>query len=134
MVVDDYGHHPTEIRATLAAARSTWSRRLVVVFQPHRYSRTRDLADEFAKAFEQAEVVYVLDIYAAGEEPIPGIDGKTLVEKIRGAGHPAVHWVNGDPGLVNRLREDLKEGDVLMTLGAGDVWKVGKEFFETARE
>jgi UDP-N-acetylmuramate--alanine ligase len=90
--------------------------------------------DDFAKGFELADVVYVLDIYAAGEEPIQGIDGNTLVEKIRGAGHPAVHWVNGDPGLVNRLRDDLKEGDVLMTLGAGDVWKVGKEFFEAARE
>ena len=127
MVVDDYGHHPTEVRATLAAARATWSRRVVVVFQPHRYSRTRDLADDFAKAFEQADVVYVLDIYAAGEEPIPGVSGQTLVEKISGSGHPAVHWVNGDPGLINRLREDLREGDVLLTLGAGDVWKIGQE-------
>ena len=81
----------------------------------------------FGKAFEQADVVYVLDIYAAGEEPIPGISGQTLVEKISGAGHPAVHWVNGDPGFVNRLRDDLKEGDVLLTLGAGDVWKIGQE-------
>jgi len=127
LVVDDYGHHPTEVRATLAAARATWSRRVVVVFQPHRYSRTRDLAEDFAKAFEQADVVYVLDIYAAGEEPIPGVSGQTLVEKISGSGHPAVHWVNGDPGLINRLREELREGDVLLTLGAGDVWKIGQE-------
>ena len=132
MVVDDYGHHPTEIRATLAAARAAWSsRRLVAVFQPHRYSRTRDLADDFAKAFELADVVYVLDIYAAGEEPIPGITGKTLVEKISGSGHPSVHWVNGETGLANRLRDDLQEGDVVLTLGAGDVWKLGQELLAT---
>ncbi len=132
MLVDDYGHHPTEIRATLAAARATWSsRRLVVVFQPHRYSRTRDLADDFSKAFELADVVYILDIYAAGEEPIPGISGKTLVEKISGSGHSSVHWVNGDPGFVNRLRGDLQEGDVVLTLGAGDVWKLGQELLAT---
>ena len=131
VVVDDYGHHPTEIRATLAAARATWSRRVVVVFQPHRYSRTRDLADDFAKAFEQADVVYVLDIYPGGEEPLPGISGKTIVEKIQGSGHPAVHWVNSDPDLIARLRDELREGDVLLTLGAGDVGKIGKELFET---
>ncbi len=131
VVVDDYGHHPTEIRATLAAARATWSRRVVVVFQPHRYSRTRDLADDFSSAFEQADVVYVLDIYPGGEEPLPGISGKTIVEKIQGSGHPAVHWVNSDSGLITRLRDELREGDVLFTLGAGDVGKIGKELFET---
>ena len=99
----------------------------MVVFQPHRYSRTRDLADDFANAFEQADVIYVLDIYPGGEEPIPGISGQTLVEKIVGSGHPAVHWVNSDPGLINRLRDELREGDVLLTLGAGDVGKIGQE-------
>jgi UDP-N-acetylmuramate--alanine ligase len=130
VVVDDYGHHPTEIRATLAAARAAWQRRVVVVFQPHRFSRTRDLADEFAKAFEQADVVYVMDIYPAGEAPIPGITGQTIVEQIQGAGHPAVHWVNSDPGLMARLRADLREGDIVLTLGAGDVWKIGEELLE----
>jgi UDP-N-acetylmuramate--alanine ligase len=131
VVVDDYGHHPTEIRATLAAARAAWKRRLVVVFQPHRFSRTRDLADEFAKAFEQADVVYVMDIYPAGESPISGITGQTIFERIHGSGHPSVHWVNSDPGLTARVREELREGDILLTLGAGDVWKVGKELLET---
>ena len=97
------------------------------MFQPHRYSRTRDLLEDFAKAFDCADVVYVLDIYAAGEEPIQGITGKTLVEKISSAGHPSVHWVNSDPNFVSRLRDDLQEGDVLLTLGAGDVGKIGKE-------
>jgi UDP-N-acetylmuramate--alanine ligase len=130
VVVDDYGHHPTEIRATLAAARAAWKRRIVVLFQPHRFSRTRDLADEFAKAFEQADVVYVMDVYPAGEAPIPGITGHTIVEKIQASGHPSVHWVNSDPGLIPRLREELREGDILLTLGAGDVWKVGKDLLE----
>jgi UDP-N-acetylmuramate--alanine ligase len=131
VVVDDYGHHPTEIRATLAAARAAWQRRLVVVFQPHRFSRTRDLVDEFAKAFEQADRVYVMDIYPAGEAPIPGITGQTIIEHIHASGHPSVHWVNSDPGLTTRLREELREGDILLTMGAGDVWKVGKELLET---
>ncbi len=134
VVVDDYGHHPTEVRATLAAARATWSRRVVVVFQPHRYSRTKDLLEDFSRAFEQADLVYVLDIYAAGEEPIPGVTGQTLVEKIRESGHPAVHWVKRDSGLNSRLQDELREGDVLLTLGAGDVWKIGKEFLEPAKE
>lgn len=130
VVVDDYGHHPTEITATLAAARAAWQRRLIVVFQPHRFSRTRDLACEFAKAFQEADVVFVMDIYPAGELPIPGITGEMLVDRIRASGHAAVHWMNSDPGLVSRLREELREGDILLTLGAGDVWKIGKEVLE----
>ena len=133
VVVDDYGHHPTEVRATLAAARATWSRRVVVVFQPHRYSRTKDLLDDFSRAFEQADLVYVLDIYAAGEELIPGVTSQMLVEKIRESGHAGVHWVNGDSDLNSLLQDELREGDVLLTLGAGDVWKIGKEFLEAAK-
>lgn len=131
VVVDDYGHHPTEIRATLAAARAAWQRPLIVVFQPHRFSRTRDLADEFAKAFEQADRVYVMDIYPAGEAPIPGITGQMMADTIRASGHPSVQWLNRDSGLITKLREELREGDVLLTLGAGDVWKVGTELLET---
>jgi UDP-N-acetylmuramate--alanine ligase len=131
VVVDDYGHHPTEIRATLAAARAAWQRPLIVVFQPHRFSRTRDLIDEFAKAFELADRVYVLDIYPAGEAPIPGITGQMMADTIRASGHPSVQWLNRDSGLITKLREDLREGDVLLTLGAGDVWKVGTELLES---
>ena len=127
MVVDDYGHHPTEIRATLAAAKAGWNRRLVVLFQPHRYTRTRDLVSEFAKAFDQADMVFVMDIYPAGETPIPGISGEILAQAMKEAGHPSVHWVNGDPALAQKIREALQEGDVFLTLGAGDVWKTGKE-------
>ncbi|MGB5054548.1 MAG: UDP-N-acetylmuramate--L-alanine ligase [Nitrospirales bacterium] len=131
VVVDDYGHHPTEIRATLAAARAAWQRPLIVVFQPHRFSRTRDLADEFAKAFEQADRVYVMDIYPAGEAPIPGITGQMMADTIRASGHLSVQWLNRDSGLITKLREELREGDVLLTLGAGDVWKVGTELLES---
>ncbi len=131
VVVDDYGHHPTEIRATLAAARAAWQRPLIVVFQPHRFSRTRDLVDEFAKAFEQADRVYVMDIYPAGEAPIPGITGQMMADTIRASGHPSVQWLNRDSGLIAKLREELREGDVLLTLGAGDVWKVGTELLES---
>ena len=127
MVVDDYGHHPTEIRATLAASKAAWDRRVVAIFQPHRYTRTRDLADEFVKAFEQADVVYITDIYPAGEDELPGINGELVAEKIRSSGHPSVHWVNGAPDLVDQVKKSLLPGDVVITLGAGDIWKVGKD-------
>ena len=130
-VVDDYGHHPTEIRVTLAAARAVWSGRLVVVFQPHRYSRTHDLLDEFANAFEQADILYVTPIYAAGEESIEGVSGEILAERIRATGHPAVHWMEKQDALFNRLISELRPGDTVLTLGAGDVWKVGVELLES---
>ena len=127
MVVDDYGHHPTEIRATLAASKASWDRRVVVIFQPHRYTRTRDLADEFAQSFQQADVVFVTDIYSAGEQEIPGISGEMIAEKLKASGHPSVHWLNGDPNIVDRIHGGLLEGDIVFTLGAGDIWKIGEE-------
>lgn len=130
IVVDDYGHHPTEIRATLAAAKSAWSQRLIVLFQPHRYSRTRDLADEFAQVFGQADVLYVTDVYAAGEAPIDGVSGRGLADTIRDAGHSEVTWVEKKEELMHRVLPTLKEGDVVLTLGAGDIWKVGVELLE----
>ena len=131
VVVDDYGHHPTEIRATLAAARAVWAGRLVVLFQPHRYSRTHDLLDDFANAFEQADVLYVTPIYAAGEESIEGVSGEILAERIRAMGHPDVHWMEKTDALPGRLAPELRAGDTVLTLGAGDVWKVGVELLES---
>ncbi|MGH7233361.1 MAG: UDP-N-acetylmuramate--L-alanine ligase [Nitrospiraceae bacterium] len=130
MVVDDYGHHPTEIRATLAAAKQGWDRRLVVLFQPHRYTRTRDLVGEFARAFDQADVVFVTDIYPAGEQAIPGVSGDKLVEAIRAAGHPSVTWVDRKNALADQIRPALQAGDLVITLGAGDIWKAGPELLE----
>jgi UDP-N-acetylmuramate--alanine ligase len=130
MIVDDYGHHPTEIKATLAAARSGWNRRLVTVFQPHRYSRTRDLLMEFATAFYQADSLILTEIYAAGESPIEGVSGRLLYEQIKQHGHKDVHFLPGTDAIVEKLLSVVRPGDMVLTLGAGDVWKIGKAVFE----
>lgn len=125
MVVDDYGHHPTEVKATLAAAKQGWERRLVVLFQPHRYSRTRDLIQEFSHAFDQADQVYMTEIYAAGEAAIPGISGAKLAEAVRAAGHSSVTFVERKESLPDVVLPHLRPGDLVLTLGAGDIWKAG---------
>ncbi len=125
LVVDDYGHHPTEIMATLSAARQGCSRRIVAVFQPHRYTRVRALEEEFAGSFDQADVLLVLPIYAAGEDPLPGVSGQKLADRIRRR-HRDAAFVEDFAGAVNILNSRLKSGDLLITLGAGDVWKVGE--------
>ncbi|MCU0563412.1 MAG: UDP-N-acetylmuramate--L-alanine ligase [Desulfobacterales bacterium] len=133
VVVDDYGHHPTEIKMTLQAARDCWpERRMVVVFQPHRYTRTRALFDEFSRAFYQSDVLVVLPIYAASEDPIDGVSGAALCGAITAHGHKQVVCVDGIPAALGRLRTLLGPGDVLLTLGAGDVHKVGTEFLKGA--
>lgn len=133
MVVDDYGHHPTEIRATLLAIKQGWSRRVVVLFQPHRYSRTRDLMDEFARAFDQADQLFVTDIYAAGEEAIPGVSSAQLVETIRAAGHPAVNRAGSGEEVVQHVFPILQAGDFVITLGAGDIWKSGESLLQALK-
>lgn len=126
MVVDDYGHHPTEVKATLAAAKQGWTdRRLVVLFQPHRYSRTRDCMDEFTHAFDQADIVFMTEIYPAGEQPIPGVSGAKLAETVRRSGHPSVTFVERKETLPEQVLPQLKAGDLVVTLGAGDIWKAG---------
>ena len=126
MVVDDYGHHPTEIKATLAAAKQGWpDRRLLVLFQPHRYTRTRDLLEEFSHAFRQADHLFLTEIYAAGEQPIPGVSGAKLAEAIRGQAIRPSPLLNRRTGLVEMVLPQLKSGDLVMTLGAGDIWKTG---------
>jgi UDP-N-acetylmuramate--alanine ligase len=126
MVVDDYGHHPTEVKATLAAAKQGWpDRRLVVLFQPHRYSRTRDCIDDFARAFDQADVLFTTEIYAAGEQPIPGVSGAKLAQTVQAAGHPSVTFIERKETLPEQVLPQLKPGDLVLTLGAGDIWKAG---------
>ncbi|HSR51131.1 MAG TPA: UDP-N-acetylmuramate--L-alanine ligase [Acidobacteriota bacterium] len=125
LVMDDYGHHPTEIRATLKAL-SKLGRRLVVVYQPHRYTRTRDLMEETAAAFEHDGLLFLMDIYAAGQEPIEGVNSKVLAEHI--ARHREVEHVASTKDLQARLKAECRSGDVLLTLGAGDVWKAGEEY------
>jgi UDP-N-acetylmuramate--alanine ligase len=117
-VVDDYGHHPTEIRATLAAARECGHKRVFVVFQPHRYTRTLDLLEEFSGAFRDADTVIVLPIYAASEEPIPGVTAERLAGRIQG---PAVHFAPEFADAVLLVVTQVREGDLILTLGAGNV-------------
>jgi UDP-N-acetylmuramate--alanine ligase len=126
-VVDDYGHHPAEIELTLQAARDAYGRRVVVAFQPHRYSRTHHLFDDFTRAFNRADQLLVTDVYAAGEAPIAGADSQSLVEGIRAHGHRAVSYVKERADLVPALMACTRPGDVVITLGAGNITKVGPE-------
>jgi UDP-N-acetylmuramate--alanine ligase len=132
-VVDDYGHHPAEIRATLAGARASFpQRRILCAFQPHRYTRTRDLLGEFATAFNDADGLLLTEIYAAGEEPVPGISGTRLFEAVKACGHRDVTFVERSQ-LAQRLRERALPGDLILTLGAGDVTNVGDELLGLLR-
>jgi len=134
-VIDDYGHHPTEIKSTLQAAKEAWpDRRKVVVFQPHRYTRTRALFDEFTRSFYQSDVLVVLPIYSAGEKEIFGVDSPSMCDGIRQHGHKEVVCMEGITEAVIELKQVLKPGDILLTLGAGDVYKVGEKVLEELRE
>ncbi|MCP3981627.1 MAG: UDP-N-acetylmuramate--L-alanine ligase [bacterium] len=131
-VLDDYGHHPTEIAATLAAIREGFGSRTLAVFQPHRYSRSQALLEEFGRSFFLADRVYVTDIYPAGEKPIPGLDGSVVADALVRHGHPSVEYVADVAGLPARLREEVRPGDMVLTLGAGDVWRVGEALVKLA--
>lgn len=127
MVVDDYGHHPAEIRATLGAARNGWpERRLVVAFQPHRYSRTKELFNEFVTCFYDADVLVLTDIYAASEQPIPGVSAERLAEETRRHGQRDVTYIADRNELPDYLAGIVKEGDIVITLGAGNIWQAGE--------
>jgi len=130
-VMDDYGHHPTEIKTTLTATRESWpDRRLVVVFQPHRYTRANALFSDFIRSFYESDYLVVLPIYAAGEEEIEGVDSDSICEGIKAHGHKNVICVKNREEAALVLKETLKERDILLTLGAGDVWKVGEQVLE----
>jgi UDP-N-acetylmuramate--alanine ligase len=130
MVIDDYGHHPVEIQATLQAIRDGWRRPLTVVFQPHRYSRTRDLFDDFLSSFEEADRLILTDIYAAGEEAIPGVRSEVLYQAIKRKGHLEVEFIPDKDEVARKLVPKLRPGDIVLTLGAGDIYKVGEELVE----
>ncbi|MFA6009130.1 MAG: UDP-N-acetylmuramate--L-alanine ligase [Desulfobacteraceae bacterium] len=130
-VVDDYGHHPTEIKATLLAARESWpDKRIVAVFQPHRFSRTQALFDEFTRAFYNSDKLLVLPIYPAGENPIEGVDSESLCKKITERGHKNALHVNSHEEVLAILVKYLKKDDLLLTLGAGNVVRVGENFLK----
>jgi UDP-N-acetylmuramate--alanine ligase len=133
LVVDDYGHHPEEVRATLRAAREGFQRRLVVAFQPHRYTRTRDLFNDFLSAFDDAERLFVTEIYPAGEDRIEGVSGDALYQALRRRGHLDVEYRASRESLEAALLDTIRPGDLLIVLGAGDIYKVGEEILQTLR-
>ncbi|MBP1654915.1 MAG: murC, partial [Bacteroidetes bacterium] len=132
-VIDDYAHHPTEIRATLAGAKAGWRRRVICVFQPHLYSRTRDFYDEFGRAFFNADVLVLTDVYPAREEPIQGVSGELIVNAAREFGHKNVNYVPDKKDIPAYLLKIKRPGDIIITMGAGDIWKFGEEFIKNLK-
>ncbi len=132
-VVDDYGHHPTEIRATLDAAQLRGAKRLWVIFQPHRFTRTKYLMDEFARCFDGCDRVYVLDIYPASEPPLPGITSERLVERMRELGFDRARYAPSQEEVVREVLAEVRKGDLVLTMGAGNVWKIADALLEALR-
>ncbi len=130
LVIDDYAHHPTETSATLAGIRSGWDRRLVAVFQPHLYSRTRDFYQEFGRSFLNTDIFICTDVYPARELPINGISGELIAEAARKFGHKNVIYVKDKNEIPHKLLEIKRDGDIIVTMGAGDIWKFGEKFVE----
>ncbi|MGH9970013.1 MAG: UDP-N-acetylmuramate--L-alanine ligase [Pyrinomonadaceae bacterium] len=135
LVIDDYGHHPTEIKATLAAAKiGSGGRRIVVLFQPHRYSRTHDLMEEFARSFNNADSLFITDIYPASEEPIEGVTAEVLTEAIKRFGHKDAHHIGPLENAATTLRDHVQPDDLVVTLGAGTVSRVSEQLLTLLRE
>jgi len=130
LIVDDYAHHPTEIKATLRAAREGWDRRIIAVFQPHLYSRTRDFYQEFGQSFFDADILLILDVYGAREKPIPGISGKMIADSAKAFGHRHVFYTPTQEEALDVLRKQIQEGDIVITMGAGDVYKISDKLSE----
>ena len=129
-VVDDYAHHPREIEVTLEAARNGWEGRIIAVFQPHLFSRTIKLKSRFATSFNEADTVIITDIYPSRESPIPGVTGKMIYEAIKDYGHRSVTYIKDKEGIVTYLKKNTKKGDLVITIGAGDIYKVGEKFIK----
>jgi len=132
-VYDDYAHHPTECRATLSGVKSGWRRRVVCVFQPHLFSRTRDFYEEFGKAFLLADVLVVTDVYPAREEPIQGVTGELITNAAKQYGHKDVHYVRDKKEIPAYLKTITRSGDIVITMGAGDIWRFGEEFLKAIK-
>jgi UDP-N-acetylmuramate--alanine ligase len=130
MVIDDYAHHPTEVRAVLDAIRRGWRRRVIALFQPHTYSRTRDFYEEFGKSFFNADIVVITDVYPARERPIQGIDGELVARSAVDFGHRHVHYVPDRADLARKTLELIEPGDIVITMGAGDIWKSADEILQ----
>jgi UDP-N-acetylmuramate--alanine ligase len=135
LVIDDYAHHPTEVQATIQAARAGWKkRRIVAVFQPHLYSRTQQMHQEFGLSFFDAEVLVVTDVYPSREKPIEGVTGKLVADTAKTYGHRGVHYVKDKAELPAKLKEIVQDGDIVITMGAGDIYRYGEEFVNMMKE
>jgi len=134
LVLDDYAHHPTETSATLAGIRAAWDRRLVAVFQPHLYSRTKDFYQDFGRSFLNSDVFICTDIYPAREKAIEGISGEMIANITKKYGHKNVHYIPDKKDLPDKLMELKKKEDIIITMGAGDIWKYGEKFVELLKE
>ncbi len=134
MVIVDYGHHPTEIRETLKAAKLGWQRRILVTFQPHRFTRTQDLLPQFFTVFNEADFLVITSIYPAGEKPIEGVDGRLILEGVTRMGHRAAHYVENKSQAAERLVKEARPGDMVLVLGAGDIYTMGDVILEGIRE
>ena len=132
-VIDDYAHHPTEIKATLSGAKAGWRRRVICAFQPHLYSRTRDFYEEFGRAFFNADILLVTDVYPAREEPIQGVSGELIANAAKEFGHKHVHYIPDKKNIPDFLMKIKQPGDIIITMGAGDIWKFGEEFITKLR-
>ena len=133
-VVDDYAHHPTEINATLTAARDMGTHRVVCIFQPHRYTRTKLLLDSYGSAFKQADKLIITDVYSAGEDPIPGINGKLIADKVKETTGQDVTYIEKMEDLVPYLEKTTRPFDLVITMGAGDIYRVGEAYLAQAKE
>jgi UDP-N-acetylmuramate--alanine ligase len=134
LVLDDYAHHPTETSATLAGIRAAWDRRLVVVFQPHLYSRTKDFYQDFGRSFLNSDIFICTDIYPAREKPIEGVSGEMIANITKKYGHKNVHYIPDKKDIPKKLMELKKKDDIIVTMGAGDIWKYGEKFVELLKE
>jgi len=134
MVIDDYAHHPTEVKVTLKAARNGWDRRIIAIFQPHLYSRTRDFYKEFASAFMDCDVFIVVDVYPAREDPIPGISGELVADAARELGHREVHYIPNFDDITPLLDSIAQPGDVVISLGAGSIWRFSESYAKHLKE
>jgi len=131
LVIDDYAHHPTEVKVTLRGIKAGWRRRVVCVFQPHTYSRTRDFYKDFGRAFMNADVLVITDVYPARERPIQGVTGELIAEAAQQFGHKNVHYIPDKEDVPGRLTEIAREGDIVITMGAGDIYQYGAKYIDT---
>lgn len=133
MVIDDYGHHPSELRTTLRSLEESFSKKPVLIFQPHRYSRTQMLFDEFVDVLTEVDRTFILDIYPAGEKPIDGVNSKKLVEAVKERSRNDIHYVPDTEGLVQLVKQNTRSGDIILTSGAGNVWIYGEKLLEDTK-